>query len=389
MERKDLWFLHFSAFFFFLGYVLVAPLISPLAITFGASPFIVGIVASVSSIFALILKPLGGILGDKGKSFEVMMVGAIFGALAGFFYVLSFVMKSLVIFAVGRALHGVAAAFFFPSSLSTAITLAPKGRVGETLGWRGTMFSVSQLLGPAVGGFVAEYLGFHSAFILTVILSLIGFFFVLNAYREIKDKMYVKEEEERKRSYKELVNLSFIFAAVSLFFMVFAYSGMYTFLPAYYKLLGFGTSVFGVYASVMGGFSILTRVFGGREADKRGPVPVALVGLLLSSISYGILVIYLLPPEAYLSAAILGMGFGLTVPALQMLALATLPKNIRGVGSSIYTMFFDLGYLSGPLALGYLAESEGYKSVFFFLPILTFLSLLNLMILRLWRRKKA
>jgi len=286
-------------------------------------------------------------------------------------------------------LHGVAAAFFFPSSLSTAITLAPKGRVGETLGWRGTMFSVSQLLGPAVGGFVAEYLGFHSAFILTVILSLIGFFFVLNAYREIKDKMHVKEEEERKRSYKELVNLSFIFAALSLFFMVFAYSGMYTFLPAYYKLLGFGTSVFGVYASVMGGFSILTRVFGGREADKRGPVPVALVGLLLSSISYGILVIYLLPPEAYLSAAILGMGFGLTVPALQMLALAALPKNIRGVGSSIYTMFFDLGYLSGPLAFGYLAESEGYKSVFFFLPILTFLSLLNLMILRLWRRKKA
>jgi len=389
MERKDLWFLHFSAFFFFLGYVLVAPLISPLAITFGASPFIVGIVASVSSIFALILKPLGGVLGDKGKSFEVMMVGAIFGAFAGLFYILSFVMKSLVIFAVGRALHGVAAAFFFPSSLSTAITLAPKGRVGETLGWRGTMFSVSQLLGPAVGGFVAEYLGFHSAFILTVILSLIGFFFVLNAYREIKDKMHVKEEEERKRSYKELVNLSFIFAAVSLFLMTFAYSGMYTFLPAYYKLLGFGTSVFGVYASVMGGFSILTRVFGGREADKRGPVPVALVGLLLSSISYGILVIYLLPPETYLSAAILGMGFGLTVPALQMLALATLPKNIRGVGSSIYTMFFDLGYLSGPLALGYLAESEGYKSVFFFLPILTFLSLLNLMILRLWRRKKA
>ena len=339
--------------------------------------------------FCTYFKTPWGCLGDKGKSFEVMMVGAIFGALAGFFYILSFVMKSLVIFAVGRALHGVAAAFFFPSSLSTAITLAPKGRVGETLGWRGTMFSVSQLLGPAVGGFVAEYLGFHSAFILTIILSLIGFFFVLNAYREIKDKMYVKEEEERKRSYKELVNLSFIFAAVSLFLMTFAYSGMYTFLPAYYKLLGFGTSVFGVYASVMGGFSILTRVFGGREADKRGPVPVALVGLLLSSISYGILVIYLLPPEAYLSAAILGMGFGLTVPALQMLALAALPKNIRGVGSSIYTMFFDLGYLSGPLALGYLAESEGYKSVFFFLPILTFLSLLNLMILRLWRRKKA
>jgi len=67
--------------------------------------------------------------------------------------------------------------------------------------------------------------------------------------------------------------------------------------------------------------------------------------------------------------------------------LATLPKNVRGVGSGIYTMFFDLGYLSGPLALGYLAEIKGYESVFLFLPVLTFLSLLNLLLLKVLRRK--
>ena len=181
MKRKDLWLLHFSALFFFLGYILVAPLISPLAITFGANPFLVGIVASVSSIFAFVLKPVGGILGDKGKSFEVMMIGTVLGALAGGFYLLSFFMRSLAIFAVGRAVHGVASAFFFPSSLSTAINLAPKGRVGETLGWRGTMFSISQLIGPAVGGLIADYFGFHSAFILAILFSLVGFLFVSTA----------------------------------------------------------------------------------------------------------------------------------------------------------------------------------------------------------------
>jgi hypothetical protein len=50
-------------------------------------------------------------------------------------------------------------------------------------------------------------------------------------------------------------------------------------------------------------------------------------------------------------------------------------------------MFFDLGYLSGPLALGYLAEIKGYESVFLFLPVLTFLSLLNLLLLKVLRRK--
>lgn len=188
MERKDLWLLHFSAFFFFLGYILVAPLISPLAISFGASPFLVGTVASVSSIFALILKPVGGILGDKGKSFEAMMMGTVLGAVAGVFYLLSFLMQNLVIFAAGRAVHGIASAFFFPASLATAINLAPKGRVGETLGWRGTMFSLSQLIGPAVGGLVADYFGFNFAFVLAILLSLVGFLFVSTAYREVKAK---------------------------------------------------------------------------------------------------------------------------------------------------------------------------------------------------------
>ncbi|KPU63242.1 quinolone resistance protein [Thermococcus sp. EP1] len=388
MERKDLWLLHFSTFFFFLGYILVAPLISPLAIQLGATPFVVGTVASVSSIFAFALKPVGGILGDRGKSFEVMMLGTLFGAVAGMFYVLSFFMKSLVIFAVGRAVHGMAAAFFFPSSLSTAIDLAPKGRVGETLGWRGTMFSISQLIGPALGGFMADYLGFQSAFLFTIIISLVGFLFVLKAYREVRTKVEVREQEEIKGSYRDLITAPFIFASFSLLFMVFAYSGMYTFLPAYYKISGLGTSVFGIYASIMGGFSLLTRVFGGREADKRGPVPVASIGIILITSAYLALLSYLLPPKAYLSAIVLGAGFGLTVPSLQMLALANLPKNIRGMGSSVYTMFFDLGYLSGPLILGYVAELEGYERIFLFLPILTFLSLLSLIILKVVRRSK-
>ncbi|AIF69917.1 hypothetical protein PAP_07640 [Palaeococcus pacificus DY20341] len=383
MENREIWLLHFSTFFFFLGYILVSPLISPLAILYGASPLVVGTIASVSSIFALVLKPIGGILGDRGKKFEVMMFGTILGALAGVFYALSIVAKSLVLFTVGRAIHGAASAFFFPSSLSTAIDLAPKGRVGETLGWRGTMFSISQLIGPALGGFVADYLGFQSAFILTIFLSIIGFGFIFIPYRKQKGLIKIVHDKT-KASYKGLINWAFAAASFSLFFMVLAYSGLYTFLPAYYKVLGLGTSIFGVYASIMGAFSLLTRVFGGKQADKRGPIPVATVGLVLVIIAYVMLTRALEPPLAYLSAVPLGMGFGLAVPSLQMLALAKLPQKIRGFGSSLYTMFFDLGYLSGPLLLGYLANVRGtYAVVFPILPILTAFALTSLQAARM------
>ncbi|WP_457753514.1 MFS transporter [Thermococcus sp.] len=384
----DIWILHISTFFFFLGIALVSPLISPLAILLGATPLIVGSITSVSSIVSFFLKPLGGFLGDRGWKFQVMMLGNGLGALAGVFYIMSISFGNLALLAVGRGIHGFAMALFFPSSLATAIELAPKGRVGETLGWRGMMFSFSNLIGPAIGGFVAEYLGFQSAFAFTVVFSLIALFFVSIAYNKDKNKIKTKREEKHEHaSYRQLLNAFFIAACFSLLFMSLAYSGTFTFLPALYKVLGLGTSAFGIYASIMGGFSLLTRVFGGREADRRGPIPVATFGFLLLLLAYIMLSLHPTPPLAYLSAIPLGMGFGFAVPSLQMMALAKLPQKIRTFGSSIYTMFFDLGYLAGPLVFGYIAQlKNSYEAVFPMFPLVTILSLIILQLPRFLKR---
>ncbi|ANF22192.1 MFS transporter [Thermococcus piezophilus] len=377
MGKQDIWFLHASTFFFFLGMAVVNPLISPLAINLGADPFIVGTLAAISSIVALVFKPFGGVLGDRGLRFQVMALGSFFGALAGGFYVTSIFLGSLTIFALGRALHGFAMALFFPSSLSTAIDMAPEGRVGETLGWRGMMFSFGNLMGPALGGFVADLLGFQVAFVLTVILSLLAIGFVLIAHSRIKGEVSLRfHERYDKPSYRALLRPFFVAASLALFFMSLAYGGLNTFLPALYKSLGFGTRVFGIYASIMGGASLLTRVIGGKEADRRGPLPVTAVGLGGVLVAYVILTFYTSPPVSYVSAALLGAGFGLAVPSLQMMALASLPRRIRTFGSGIYTMFFDLGYLTGPIVLGYIAQLKGYAAIFPLLPPIMLLSLL-------------
>ena len=381
---RDIWLLHLSTFFFFLGITIVSPLISPLAILLGATPLVVGSIASVSSVVSFFLKPLGGFLGDRGWKFQVMMLGSILGALAGVFYIISVSLENLTIFAIGRGIHGFAMALFFPSSLATAIELAPRGRVGETLGWRGMMFSSSNLIGPAVGGFVADYFGFQSAFIFTILLSLIAAGFVSTAYRTNQKRNRQKKTETSENvSYRLLLNPFFIAASLALLLLSLAYSGMFTFLPALYKVLGLGTSAFGVYASIMGGFSLLTRVFGGREADKRGPIPVATFGFLLLLLAYTMLSLNPTPPSAYLSAIPLGMGFGFAVPSLQMMALVKLPQRIRTFGSSIYTMFFDLGYLAGPLVFGYIAQlKNSYEVIFPMFPLVIILSLILLQLPR-------
>ncbi len=386
MER-DVWLLHFAVFFFFMGMVSLNPIISPFAIILGAPPVVIGTLASVSSAVSLLFKPISGLIGDKGFKFELMMVGSFLAIIAGIVYILSSFTGNLLLFAVGRGIHGLGMALFFPPSLTLAVDLAPPGRVGETLGWRSTMFGISQLFGPAFGSFIADLLGFTVAFGLTVLFSSISIFLVVYVYKKEKERVRIHRDKKTAPRWKSLLVLSFVAASIALLLNALAYSSFLTFLPAVYKETGFGTSAFGVYLSIVGGFSILTRILGGREADKRGAALIASVGFIAISSAYLFLNFFLLPPWAYISAFLLGLGLGFVVPALQLLALGGLPASVRNFGAGIYTMFFDVGFMAGPVILGYYIQLEGdYRVIFPLLPVIVGLALMITLIAKV---KKA
>ena len=384
-KERLVWVLHASTFFFFLGIAVVNPLVSPVSIQLGATPFVVGVVAAIASVFSLTFKPIGGLLGDRGMRLGIMMTGALAGAIAAVLYITSDLTGSIIIFAVGRAFHGFGMAMFFPASLSTAIDLAPRGRVGETLGWRGMMFSMGNLIGPAMGGFIADSFGLVPTFLTVAVFSILSFFLVLLVRSGEKVEGVHGKVEGSGGSYRELIRYTFIVACLALFLMAFSYGGLYAYLPALYKSLGMKVSKFGLYASIIGGSGLFTRVLGGKGADRIGAAPVASIGLFMVLIAYVLVGLKPMPPASYVSAAILGAGFGLTTPSLQMMALADLPRNVRTFGSGIYTMFFDLGNITGPVALGYVAQVKGYEAVLPYLkwPVLVgFAALLIGMIVR-------
>lgn len=384
---RNVWLLNFSTFFFFLGISVVNPIVSPFAITLHAAPFMVGLVAGVASVVSLFSKPLGGLLGDRGYRFHALFFGNLLGAFAGALYVGSAVTGNLSLFAVSRGIHGFAMGLFFPSSLSTAVDLAPEGRVGETLGWRGMMFSLGNIIGPALGGYLSDILGFVGAFSFTILFSAVGAALVVPVWK-VSGGDYRKHSEERI-SYRGLLRLTFVAASLALFFFSLSYAGVITYLPALYKVLGMPQSLFGIYMMVIGMASFVMRVVGGRSADSVGPVPVIRAGISLVIVGYVFLVFYPLPPLSYLSALTVGAGFGLAVPAMQLMALGNLPARIRTMGSSVYTMFFDLGMLTGQVSLGYVAQLRGYDGVFPLLPVIATVALIMAHIPLLRGRKGA
>ncbi|WP_297508022.1 MFS transporter [Thermococcus sp.] len=379
---RNIWLLNFSTFFFFLGISLTNPIVSPFAITLGANPFLVGLIAGVTSFLSLISKPIGGFIGDKGYRLELMMAGNVISLISGILYVVSAHISSISLFAFARALHGFSMGLFFPSSLSTAVDLAPVGRIGETLGWRGTMFSLGNIIGPALGGYLSDYLGFAGAFSFVSIFSTVGFLFVVPVWREV-GRIRGEDGRSGEVHYRALLKASFVFTSLALLFFSASYSGVLTYLPALYKFLGLPQRVFGLYMMVVGATSFITRLVGGKTADRVGPVPVSSVGILVVIVGYTLLNFMIFPPDSYLSAIFIGAGFGLAVPAMQMMALAPLPGRIRAMGSSVYTMFFDLGMLGGQVTLGYVADVGGYKAVFPILPFLAGVALISVLVPKL------
>lgn len=386
-SMRNVWLLNFSTFFFFLGISVVTPVVSPFLVSLHAEPFLVGLVAGITSFLSLVSKPIGGAVGDRGYRFQALVGGNLLGFLAGILYVISALGANVYIFAFARAIHGFSMGLFFPSSLSTAVDLAPEGRVGETLGWRGMMFSLGNIVGPAMGGYASDVVGFSGAFAMTAIFSAVGAFFALIAWRDAGEVLKSKEHE--RASYRELLRVSFVSASLTLFLFSMSYAGVTTYLPALYKSLSLPQSLFGYYMMVVGLFSFMTRVIGGKSADKSGPVPIITLGLGLLLLGYILLNIFTLPPKVYLSASFIGAGFGLAVPAMQLMALGNLPRRIRTMGSGIYTMFFDLGTLAGQVSLGYVAQLRGYAGVFPLLPVILGVGFITLYWPVIWGRLNA
>lgn len=386
-SMRNVWLLNISTFFFFLGISVVTPVVSPFLVSLHAEPFLVGLVAGVTSFLALVSKPIGGAVGDRGYRFHALVGGNLLGLLAGILYVVSAISANVYLFAFARAIHGFSMGLFFPSSLSTAVDLAPEGRVGETLGWRGMMFSLGNIIGPAIGGYASDVIGFAGAFALTALFSGVGALFALIAWCEAGE--VVKPREHERASYRELLRVTFVSASLTLFLFSMSYAGVTTYLPALYKSLSLPQSLFGYYMMVIGLFSFMTRVVGGKSADKRGPLPVITLGLTLLLLGYVLLNLYTLPPRSYVSAALIGAGFGLAVPAMQLMALGNLPRRIRTMGSGIYTMFFDLGTLAGQVSLGYVAQLRGYAGVFPLLPLILGVGFITLYAPVIWGKANA
>jgi predicted MFS family arabinose efflux permease len=123
-------------------------------------------------------------------------------------------------------------------------------------------------------------------------------------------------------------------------------------------------SILSYYYISYSGTAILTRLLGGRLADRMGESRIIPRAFLLLSV--GLAVIICLNDHVLLTLAgiLMGCGHGFLYPALNTMAVRNESPDNRGKATGIFTGSIDAGVFIGSTALGYVAEWSGYPVVF-------------------------
>jgi MFS family permease len=315
----------------------------------------IGLLMATGMLVSVSLKPVNGLLVDRGGRTAFLISGAMLAAASTVPWV--FVQSpGAHLFAI-RIFQGMAYSLFTTASYAYIAAAAPKTRRGEALGIFGLSFFVPTALGGWIGDWMIREAGFRIFFLAAVAVVFIAGFLPLGM------------SEPRRRadisisSLRVFLTRPYFIPNSAGFLFGMAHGSLFTFLPVF--LLIREVSSIGVFVAVYALSVIATRTLGRTLVDRLPRERLSLLALLL--MGGGICTIPFIDGHTglVLVGVVSGTGHGLLFPALSALILDRAEEGRGGMAMAMFTAAFDMGYVAGASAFGFVAEHLGYRTMFF------------------------
>ena len=152
----------------------------------GYNTFFAGSFITIIELIHILLRPAGGIVGDKSGYYPSIIFGLLILGLSMFFVSLSFDKTILIIPAF---LIGISQALVLPSSMALAANTVNKDRISTTMGLIGSFRNGGKIFGPVIIGYLINVYNYQSTFtiigLLTVsIMIVISIYFVFKSLKK-------------------------------------------------------------------------------------------------------------------------------------------------------------------------------------------------------------
>ncbi len=353
-----------AAFVIAIGFGLVSPVLPAYARTFDVGVAAASLVVSVFALFRLLFAPAGGALVSKLGERRVYMAGLSIVAVSSLATAFA---QSYTQLLITRGAGGVGSTLFTVSAMSLVVRLAPPEIRGRCSAAYASAFLLGGMLGPVLGGFLAEF-GIRVpfvvyAFFLFAAVILVG---VRLAGEQLRDAPESGVSQPAMTFAQAWVNPAFRAALASGFANGWANFGVRVAIVPQLAVAIYDTTwVAGVALACASVGTAATLQVSGRWADTYGRRRLVIVGLIASALGLGVMGVAHSLVVLLVLSVLSGIGGGLMNPA-QQASLADVVGTERSGGKVLATfqMSQDAGAIVGPILIGIVADQLGFGWAF-------------------------
>lgn len=334
------WLLCLSTFLFFTSFNIIIPELPSFLTALGGEDY-KGAIIGLFTLSAAFSRPISGKLADSVGRVPVMVIGAVFSALAGLLY--SFA-ATVWMFLLIRFIHGFCTGFKPTGTVAYAADIIHPSRRGESMAVIGLMNNFGFFLGVGVSSMLKQALGYNGLFISSAMLAIASILVLIRMKETLKSKrkfrwnmlVLTKSDVFDKRMVKPVI--------ITLL-SVCGFGAMLTVIPDFSVHLGILNK--GAFMMVSTTGSLIVRFFSGKMSDRLGRKEMLWIGNLLWIVSLGILGFTTTAAEFYIAAFIMGGAVGFNSPSFFAWAIDIADGKRTGNAMSSLFIALELGILYG------------------------------------------
>ncbi|MFJ3388587.1 MFS transporter [Lysinibacillus sp. NPDC086135] len=371
-----------NLFIAFLGIGLVIPVLPTLMNELKISGSVVGYMVAAFAITQLIVSPIAGKMVDTiGR--KIMIVAGLF--IFGFSELLFGLGRTVEILFISRMLGGVSAAFIMPAVTAYIADITTLSQRSKALGFMSAAISTGFIIGPGIGGFLAEIgtrIPFYAAGILGFLAAILSILLLKEPTRASDD---VESAPSILGSVKRIFSPLYLIPFVLIFVLSFGLAAFeslfslfvdhkFAFTPSDIAIIITGSGVVGALAQLML-FDWLTKKMGEINLIRYSLILSAVLTFAMTIVSHYFAILFV--------TFFIFVGFDLIRPAVTSY-LSKIAGNEQGFVGGMNSMFTSLGNIFGPILGGILFDINLNYPYYFATIVIT----IGVILALFWRKPK-
>ncbi len=351
----------FCEFLICLGMSLIFPVMPFIRNEYHFSAFDMGMMSSLFALVQFVASPIVGRISDRTGRKPMLVWGLIVFGLAEFVFAAT---SKLWLFDLSRAVDGLSAAMFVPTSMALAADITTREQRAKVIGWLSAAFSGGLMLGPGLGGLLANIsykMPFWVAGVLGIISAVVAFFALPADEQEELQSHTERADEELAGSSWDAVKKMMTPALVVLFVMIlvsaFGLAGFESIYSLYVNQVHhFDLTTIAAVLTVNGVLSLLLQVFlFDHLVIWFGEVQIIRWSFFISVIGTLIVIYDHSHWQLFVATLVVYEGFDMLRPAITTL-LTKMSESNQGLLNGINMSLTSIGNIIGPLLSGALLD---------------------------------